>query len=159
MGVSASLVGLVMMLSKLVDAFTDVTMGQIVDRSSHTAKGKFTPWLKRMCFPMAIATVLLFPSWFQDMPMAFKIFWMWFSYLLWGSVFYTAINIPYGSMASAISSDPIHRTSLSSWRTIGATVGIMIVGVILPLFVFYKDANGNTVLSSTNRLLQITTIP
>ncbi len=153
MGVSASLVGLVMMMSKLVDAFTDVTMGQIVDRSRYTAKGKFTPWLKRMCFPIAIATVLLFPSWFQDMPMAFKIFWLWFSYLLWGSICYTGINIPYGAMASAISDSPVDRTSLSSWRTIGATIGIVIVGVIIPLFVFYKDASGNTVLSGTGLTL------
>ena len=36
MGVSAKLVGLMMMLGKIVDAFTDVTMGQIVDRSTPT---------------------------------------------------------------------------------------------------------------------------
>ncbi|MFM2479357.1 MFS transporter [Celerinatantimonas sp. MCCC 1A17872] len=148
MGISAELVGLMMLLSKVVDAFTDVTMGQLVDRSQPKAKGKFSPWLLRMSGPIAVATVLLFPVWFTHMPMGFKIFWMFFSYLLWGSVCYTGINIPYGSMASAISSDPIDRTSLSSWRTIGATVGIMVVGVILPLFVFYKEPNGHTVLSS-----------
>ncbi|WP_406035035.1 MFS transporter [Treponema saccharophilum] len=36
MCVSAKLVGLMMMLGKIVDAFTDVTMGQIVDRSTST---------------------------------------------------------------------------------------------------------------------------
>ncbi len=149
MGVSASLVGLMMMLGRVVDAFTDVTMGQIVDRSRPTAKGKFTPWLRRACGPIAVATVLLFPVWFKDMSMTFKVFWMFFSYILWGSVCYTAINIPYGSMASAISDKPKDRVSLSTWRTIGATVGIMIVGVILPMIVFYKNEAGKTVLSST----------
>ena len=33
MGVSAEIVGIVMMAARLVDAVTDVTMGQIVDRS------------------------------------------------------------------------------------------------------------------------------
>ena len=33
MGVSAALVGLMMMAARFVDAITDVTMGQIVDRS------------------------------------------------------------------------------------------------------------------------------
>lgn len=148
MGVSAKLVGLMMMLGKIVDAFTDVTMGQIVDRSTPTEKGKFIPWIRRTCGPIAVATVLLFPVWFRDMSMGFKIFWMFFSYLLWGSVCYTAINIPYGSMASAISPNPKDRVSLSTWRTVGATVGIMIVGVIAPLFVFYKNESGKTVLSS-----------
>ncbi|CAG9295825.1 MFS transporter [Celerinatantimonas diazotrophica] len=148
MGVSAELVGFMMLVSKVVDAFTDVTMGQLVDRCQPNAKGKFAPWLLRMSGPVAVATVLLFPVWFAHMPMGFKVFWMFFSYLLWGSVCYTGINIPYGSMASAISSDPIDRTALSSWRTVGATVGIMIVGVILPLFVFYKQPNGHSVLSS-----------
>jgi glycoside/pentoside/hexuronide:cation symporter, GPH family len=147
MGVSAGLVGLMMMVGRIFDAFTDITMGQIVDRSRPTVKGKFAPWLRRMCGPIAVATVLLFPVWFKEMPMGFKVFWMFFSYLLWGSVCYTAINIPYGSMASAISDNPDDRSSLSTWRTVGATVGIMLVGVILPMFVFYKNEAGKTILS------------
>lgn len=40
MGVSAALVGTLMMAAKVVDAFTDVAMGQVVDRSGYTNKGK-----------------------------------------------------------------------------------------------------------------------
>ena len=43
MGVSAALVGVMMMVARIVDAFTDVAMGQIVDRSKTTGKGKFLP--------------------------------------------------------------------------------------------------------------------
>ena len=149
MGVSAAIVGAMMMIARLVDAFSDITMGQIVDRSKPTAKGKFSPWLLRMCGPVAIASVLLYATWFQNMSMGFKIFWMFFSYLLWGSVCYTGINIPYGSMASAISSKPEDRTSLSNWRTIGATLGNIAIGVILPLFVYYSDAEGKKYLSGS----------
>lgn len=92
MGVSVALVGLMMTAARFVDAVTDVTMGQIVDRSKATANGKFKPWLMRMCGPVAVASFLMYASWFKDMPMAFKIFWMFFTYLLWGSVFYTSIN-------------------------------------------------------------------
>ena len=53
MGVSAGVVGMIMMIARFVDAFTDVTMGQIVDRSNPTKDGKFRPWLKRMCGPVA----------------------------------------------------------------------------------------------------------
>lgn len=149
MGVSAGIVGLMMMLARFVDAFTDVAMGTIADKSKITAKGKFTPWIRRMMGPVALASVLMYASWFQDMSMTFKIFWMFFSYLLWGSICYTGINIPYGSMASAITSDPKERQSLSTFRTIGGSLAGVMVGVLVPIIVYYKDAAGNTVISGT----------
>ena len=105
MGISGGLVRRNDDVGTFLDAFTDVAMGRIADRSRPRAKGKFLPWIRRMSGPVAVASFLMYASWFQDMPMGFKIFWMFFTYLLWGSVFYTSINIPYGSMASAISGD------------------------------------------------------
>ena len=148
MGMSAAVVGLVMMLARFVDAFTDVTMGQIVDRSKPTKDGKFRPWLKRMCGPVAIASFLIYQSGFANMPYAFKLVWLIVTYLLWGSIFYTSINIPYGSMASAVSSDPTDRASLSTWRTIGATLAGLVIGAGTPL-VAYVTVDGNPVLSGS----------
>ncbi|MBO5154550.1 MAG: MFS transporter [Eubacterium sp.] len=147
MGVSVGLVGIMMMAARFVDAFTDVTMGQIVDRSRSLRRGKFLPWIKRMCGPVALSSFLMYASWFSDMPMGFKIFWMFFTYLLWGSIFYTSINIPFGSMASAISAEPKDRAQLSNFRTIGATLASTVIGVVLPVLVFYEDEAGNQVLS------------
>ncbi len=149
MDVSVGLVGIMMMVARFVDAFTDVAMGQIVDRSKSTATGKFKPWILRMCGPVAIASFLMYASWFAGMPMGFKIFWMFFTYLLWGSVFYTSINIPYGSMASAVSPEPRDRAQLSNWRTIGASLAGTVIGVLLPVLVYYQDEAGNSVLSGT----------
>ena len=138
MGVSAALVGTLMMTARFVDAFTDVTMGQIVDRSKPTAAGKFKPWLLRICGPVAVASFLIYGSWFANMGMGFKIGYMFVTYLLWGSVFYTAVNIPYGSMASAISADPEERASLSTFRTMGGALAGLCIGVILPLLIYDK---------------------
>ncbi|MCD7956188.1 MAG: glycoside-pentoside-hexuronide (GPH):cation symporter [Lachnospiraceae bacterium] len=149
MGVSAFLVGVMMMLARFVDAFTDTAMGQIVDRSEATAGGKFTPWIRRFMGPVAVASFLMYATWFKGMPMGFKIVWMFVTYLLWGSVCYTGVNIPYGSMASAISDNPEDRVQLSSWRNIGATLAGTVIGVVLPLVVYYKDADGLTRLSGT----------
>ncbi len=153
MGVSVALVGTMMMAARIVDAFTDVAMGEIVDRSRPGKKGKFLPWIRRMCGPVAIASFLMYASWFADMPMTFKIVWMFGTYLLWGSVFYTSINIPYGSMASALSGDPKERAQLSSFRTIGATLAGAFISIVLPLIVYYEDANGNQVLSGAKTSL------
>lgn len=142
-----------MMVARFVDAFTDVAMGQIVDRSRPGKKGKFLPWIRRMCGPVAVASFLMYASWFQDMSMGFKIGWMFVTYLLWGSVFYTSINIPYGSMASALSADPKERAQLSSFRTIGATIAGSVIGIVLPLIVYYQDEAGNQILSGPKTTL------
>ncbi len=148
MGISAAVVGLLMMVARFIDAFTDVTMGQIVDRSKPTKDGKFKPWIKRMCGPVAIASFLIYQSGFANMPYGFKVFWMVATYILWGSIFYTSINIPYGSMASAVSADPKDRADLSTWRTIGGALAGLVIGVGTPMFA-YEVVNGNTVLSGS----------
>lgn len=146
MGIDAAVVGLLMMAARFVDAVTDVTMGQIVDRSKPTKDGKFKPWIKRMCGPVAIASFLIYQSGFAGLPYGIKVLWMVVTYILWGSIFYTSINIPYGSMASAVSADPKDRAELSTWRTIGATLAGLVIGVGTPMFA-YETVNGNTVLS------------
>lgn len=153
MGISAGLVGLLMMAARFLDAFTDVTMGQIVDRFRPTADGKFRPWIKRMCGPVAISSFLIYQSAFADYPMGFRVFWMFFTYLLWGSFFYTSINIPYGSMASAISAEPEERAALSVFRTAGASLAGLAIGVLTPVFA-YETVQGVTVLSG-NKMTMI----
>ena len=150
MGIHAAVVGVLMMAARFVDAFTDVAMGQIVDRSKPTKDGKFKPWLRRMCGPVAISSFLVFQSGFANMPYLFKVVWMIVTYILWGRIFYTSINIPYGSMASAISADAKDRASLSTWRSIGSTLAGLVIGVGTPLFA-YETVNGNTILSG-NRM-------
>ncbi len=146
MGIEAAVVGLLMMAARFVDAVTDVTMGQIVDRSKPTGAGKFKPWIKRMCGPVAISSFLIYQSGLANLPYGVKVVWMTVTYILWGSIFYTSINIPYGSMASAVSPEPKDRADLSTWRTIGATLAGLVIGVGTPMFA-YETVNGNTVLS------------
>lgn len=136
MRLNAGVVGIVMMLARFVDAFTDVTMGRICDRARPTKNGKFKPWLLRMCAPVAIASFLIYQSAFASYPEWFRITWLVVTYILWGSVFYTSINIPYGSMASTISREPGERQSLSTFRTMGSTLAGVIVGAGVPLIAY-----------------------
>ena len=146
MGVSAAVIGIVMMVARFADAFTDVAMGRICDRAGTTPAGKFKPWILRMCIPVAVASFLIYQSRFAAMPMWFKITWLVVTYILWGSVFYTSINIPYGSMASAVSAEPGDRQSLSTYRSIGGTLAGLIIGAGVPLFAYKTDGAGNIVL-------------
>ncbi len=136
MHISAGVVGIVMMLARFVDAFTDVTMGRICDRAKPRAVGKFKPWILRMCAPVAIASFLIYQSAFATASVTFRIFWLTVTYILWGSIFYTSINIPYGSMASTISREPGERQSLSTFRTMGSTLAGVVVGAGVPLVAY-----------------------
>ena len=57
---------LFMMIARFIDAFTDVTMGRICDRSRTRSSGKFKPWILRMCVPVSIASSLIYQSGFSD---------------------------------------------------------------------------------------------
>ncbi len=136
MGVAPWIVGLIMTLARFVDAFTDVTMGRICDRSPMTRVGKFKPWIRRMCAPVAIASFLIYQSSLAGAAMWIRVAWLAVTYILWGSIFYTSINIPYGSMASSISREPSDRQSLSTFRSIGGTLAGVLIGAGVPLLAY-----------------------
>ena len=146
MEVPGAIVGLAMAVSRILDAFTDVAMGRICDRSRQTPAGKFKPWLRRMCAPVAISSFLIYQSSMARAPMTMRIIWLFVTYILWGSIFYTSINIPYGSMASAISPEPSDRQSLSTWRSVGAALAGLVLGAGIPL-IAYDTVNGQQVLN------------
>ena len=149
MGVSAGAVGAIMMLARFVDAFTDVTMGRICDRSRIVpGAGKFKPWILRMCVPVAAASFLMYLTAPAGWPYGLRVVYLLVTYLLWGSVFYTAVNIPYGSMASAISPEPGDRQSLSTYRSIGATLAGAFIGIVLPVVAFQKVDGVETLIGS-----------
>lgn len=146
MGVPAAIVGTIMMIARFIDAFTDVTVGRLCDRSRVRASGKFRPWILRMCVPVAIASFLIYQSGLAHLPLYVKVGYLFVTYILWGSVFYTAVNIPYGSMASAISSDPGDRQSLSTFRSVGSLLAGLVIGAGVPMLA-YDDVGGNAVLN------------
>ena len=150
MHISAGVVGIVMMLARFVDAFTDVTMGRICDRARPGRAGKFKPWILRMCAPVALASFLIYQSAFATASINFRIFWLTVTYILWGSIFYTSINIPYGSMASTISRDPGERQSLSTFRTMGSTLAGVIVGAGVPLLAYDTRIVGGVEIAEMN---------
>ena len=123
-------------------------MGRICDKSKMTPAGKFKPWIRRMCGPVAIVSFLMYQSSLSGLPKPAKIAYLFITYILWGSVFYTSINIPYGSMASAISGNPDDRQSLSTFRTMGGVLAGAIIMAVVPLIIYNKE-NGNEVISGT----------
>ncbi|MDO5721718.1 MAG: glycoside-pentoside-hexuronide (GPH):cation symporter [Actinomycetaceae bacterium] len=132
MGIDAVHVGSLFLGARLLDALTDVGMGRLVDVLKPSKHGRFRPWILRMAIPVALASTMMYMPFVVDSSYGVRVTYMIVTYLLWGSVFYTSINIPYGSMAAVISDQPEHRTSLSVFRSIGAQLAFLIISAVLP---------------------------
>ncbi|MDO5418155.1 MAG: glycoside-pentoside-hexuronide (GPH):cation symporter [Lachnospiraceae bacterium] len=155
MGVSGAAVGTLFLVARFVDAFTDITMGRIVDKVKPGKDGRFRPWLRRVAGPVALASFLMYQTFLVDASMTVKIIYMYATYILWGSVCYTAINIPYGSMASAITAVPEERTALSTFRSVGATLANLVIGVAGPMIIYTADANGAQVIRNGGQIFPV----
>ena len=144
--IDAVLVGAMFLISRVVDAFTDTAMGRIADKVKAGKAGKFKPWLIRMCGPVALASFLMYQTAIANVEqMWVRIVYMFVTYLLWGSVCYTAINIPYGSMASVMSAEADDRAALSTFRGVGSLIPQVLVGVVMPMFLYTTLDDGTKV--------------
>ena len=149
LGINAGLVGTMFLISRIVDAFTDTAMGRICDKTKATKNGKFRPWLLRACGPVALASFLMYQAWAVNLSMTLRIVYMFVTYLLWGSICYTCINIPYGSMASVMSNEPDDRASLSTFRGVGSMIPQILVGVVVPMFLYTTLEDGTKVANAS----------
>ena len=133
-GISAAAVGTLMAVSIVWDAINDPMMGVIVDKRKRTKDGKFRPYLKYMGIPLGIFTILTFLV-IPNMPQGMKLPYAYITYIGFGMA-YTAINIPYGSLASVMTNDPVQRTELSTWRNISSIFAMIPLMVLTPKLVF-----------------------
>lgn len=148
-GISPAHVGTLLLVARIVDGFTDVGMGIIIDRLPNKQVGyRFKRWVKWIAIPVAVASSLMYMAFVADFDSyGAKLAWMVATYFLWGSITYTAINIPYGSMASVVSSNPDDRAHLSAWRSTGATLANLAISTVLPLIVYVTNEAGVSILS------------
>ncbi|MGW6300925.1 MFS transporter [Peribacillus butanolivorans] len=135
--ISAAAVGTLFLIARLWDAVADVTWGRFIDTRKPGKHGKFKPWIFRMSFPLVLSGILMFVK-IPGMSDGFYMAWAFVTYIVWGTL-YSTVNIPYGSMASVITSDPVERTSLSTFRTMGAMLASLIINVVGPLILFVDN--------------------
>ena len=131
-GMAAGAVATVFFICKIIDAFTDIIMGNIVD---HTAPGKekYRPWILKMAVPAAIMIVLLFtvPIGFSDVG---KIIYMFITNILLTAIVYTAIAIPYSSLQVVRTNSQEERGNMGIWRAAAGYVSGMIIAIaIVPI--------------------------
>lgn len=137
-GVSAAVVGTIMLVSRLFDGISDLVMGIIIDRT-RSPFGKARVWILRLVIPYAIGTVLLFavPNGWSETA---KYIYIFFSYNLAFTVLFTGINLPYATLTALMTQDQYERSVLGIFRMILATCGTLFIKTCtLPVVKFFGD--------------------
>ena len=144
-GISAGAVGMIMLISRVFDGFSDVAMGTIIDRT-HSKYGKARIWILRLAFPYAIAAVLLFTM--PNIGDIGKIIYAFVTYNLMNTVVYTAISQPFHALGSLMTRDRRDRDTISNIRMmLSITASMIITAFTLPLINYVSGVTGHEQLS------------
>lgn len=114
-------------ISKVIDAITNVIMGYVIDRT-RTKQGKARPWLLLSAPLVAVTGVLLFvvPSGDDILQIA----WVMISYNLYYSVAYTIYNMSHNLMVPLSTRNTAQRGVLAVFNNIST---IMMSGIVVAL--------------------------
>ena len=134
-----ALVGGILTVLRIVDAFNDPITGVIID-NTRTRWGKFKPWM----VIGAVVSALCMLALFGDLPVTGVTYAVIFgiSYVLW-DIFYGVNDIAYWTQLPALSLDQRSRESMGAFARICANVGMFSVVVgVLPVTGMMTDAMG-----------------
>lgn len=126
-GVSVEQAGLILFLSKFIDAICDVCLGIAIDNDQTRIKKLMTFGAVTMAVPLLLMfSVGLFPQ-----SVRFALLFVLFT--LTNSVLYNFFNIPYASLNLAMTSDSRERYSLNTFRMAGSVLCMTIINIIYPM--------------------------
>jgi glucuronide carrier protein len=126
--VAASTAGTLLLVVRIIGGFTDLFAGRRVDETA-TRWGRFRPYLLFGSLPLLALLVATF-SIPRGLAGNTTLVWAFVSYALF-SLAYSFVNIPYGSLAAAMTQDPEERAKLSSARAVSASVTILLIAVVV----------------------------
>ncbi|ETY72875.1 sodium:melibiose symporter [Lactiplantibacillus fabifermentans T30PCM01] len=127
--VNGGIVGTIFLISKVLDGVSDLIMGYAVDQTK-SKYGKARPWILWIMLPYAVSGVLLFLL--QDTwPSTLQYVYIFVTYTLTSTVFFTAICTPYNAMNALITKNQYERGLLGSTNVIGNLLAQILVNTFM----------------------------
>ena len=127
-GITAAAAGTLFLVVRAWDAFADIFAGRVVDRTM-TRWGKFRPFFLFASLPLLLLSVATF-SVPGGLSHTGKLVYAYLTYAALG-LMYSLVNIPYGSLASAMTQVPQERAKLASFRLVGTAVTIIMLAFVV----------------------------
>lgn len=133
LGIGGIVLTMMPVISKIIDAITNVIMGRIIDRT-HTAQGKARPWILVSGVFMAVCGILLYtvPNWNPTI----RIIWVVVSYNLFFAFAFTIYNMSHTLMVPLSTRNTKQRDGLAMLTSTGVSMlPGMLVTIILPIMI------------------------
>ncbi len=147
---------LMFIVARVWDAVNDPIMGIICDRIPSGRFGRYRQWFLYVAVPLALSAVLMFVRWpglgETGHESATRVY-ATVTYVLFGMI-YTMLQIPYGSLASVVTTDAQERSKLSVFRSIGAALGSIPV-LLIASFAYADrlDSSGAAVIGENGKVI------
>ncbi|RFU66024.1 MFS transporter [Peribacillus glennii] len=122
-GISAGIVGTLMLLVRVMDGAADIGMGILVDRTK-SKYGKARPWILWMALPIGFSTISLFLV--PDIGMAGKIAFVYVTFIIFNLIF-TAVSIPFKTLLGMITQDNYERGLANIYSGFFTMIGSLLV--------------------------------
>ena len=123
-GLNTAIIGVLMMVSKIFDGFTDVLFGNLMDKTK-SKLGKARPW---MLFGQIGVSITLFLSFcIPNLSPTVQYIYFFIFYTAYNAIFYTANSISYAALAAKITKNSEERVQLGSIRFIFATLTTLVI--------------------------------
>ena len=145
-GLPAAAIGTMFLVVRLWDAFADLFAGRMIDRTM-TRWGKFRPFILFGSIPLLVMSVLTFavPAGWDG---GAQLLYAYLTYAVLGLI-YSMVNVPYGSLATAMTQVSRERAKLAVARGLGAGLGgLLLTFIIAPQI---QDIAKNKALSADER--------
>ncbi|MBR2100175.1 MAG: MFS transporter, partial [Eubacterium sp.] len=134
LGIKPAKIVVLILVARIWDAINDPLWGAFIQSRKPRKSGQFRPWILGFSIPLAVSAIFMFLK-IPGLTEGKYLVYAYVTYIMYGMM-YTAVNIPYGSLASVVTDDELERSSLSMWRSIGAGVGGLPGTIILPMIVY-----------------------
>lgn len=133
MGIEGAVIGTMFLVVRFIDGVTDLIGGRLVDAKKPGKLGKFKPFILWFSLPLLLSSWAIYSArvWFPDISYTGTIIYMYATYIIMGSIFYTLVNIPYGSMAPSITQNPVERGKLATFRMYGSAIAILTLAFVI----------------------------
>jgi len=128
-GLSAAAVGTMFLVVRFWDAVTDLFAGRMVDKAS-SRWGKFRPFILFGALPLLLLSMATFTVPSSLHGTGGGLVYAYITYAMLG-LLYSLVNIPYGSLAAAMTQVPTERAKLATWRVYGSNLTILMLAFVV----------------------------
>jgi GPH family glycoside/pentoside/hexuronide:cation symporter len=138
-GLNAGIIGVVILISKVLDGISDLIAGQLID--THKGKGGHCiPVLLKWTIPMLASVTLVFMV--PNSSVAVRVAFIFVTYNLFNTVVYTYVYTAHVSLATYVTNNPKDRSQMLVFTMMFAALSQTVLATtIMPIIEFFGGRN------------------